>query len=201
MTALWTVTILAVVLTVIESVAVIALIRQVGLLHLRIEESRELPPSPGLQPPRKLQTGSQLCLDPVRDALADGPAPDLILLGFVRPTCGSCTAALPAFASAASRLSINEQALLVSDADEAGTRAYLAAHGVSLPLITGPHLLSVNGIPTIPYAVVVDGAGNVLAAGAATSAEQLEAVLSRARRGMQLVTGQTATAAGGAPRR
>jgi hypothetical protein len=196
-TALWTVTVLTAVLTVIESVAVIALIRQVGLLHLRIEASRE--PRPSGQPPRGLQPGSRLRLDPVRDLLTDGPAPDLVLLGFVRPTCGSCTAALPAFASAASRLSISERALLVSDADEAGTRAYLTAHSVSLPLITGPHLLSVNGIPTIPYAVVVDGAGNVLAAGAATSAEQLEAVLSRARRGKHLATRQTATTRGGAP--
>ena len=83
----------------------------------------------------------------------------------MRPTCGSCTAALPAFTSVASCLPGNERALLVSDADEAGTRAYLAAHGVSLPLVAGPHLLSANGIPTIPYAVVADGGGNVLAAG------------------------------------
>jgi hypothetical protein len=200
-TALWTVAVLAVVLTVIESVAVIALIRQVGLLHLRIDAPRQMEPSPGQQPPRGPQPGSRLRLDPVRDVLADGREPDLVLLGFVRPTCASCTVALPAFTLAASHLPVNERVLLVSDADEAAARAYLAAHSVDLPLITGPHLLTVNGIPTIPYAVAVDGAGNVLAAGAATSAEQLEAVLRRARRGMQLVTGPTATAGAGHPRR
>jgi hypothetical protein len=198
-TALWTVAVLAVVLTVLESVAVIALIRQIGLLYQRIEAPRQPQPAPGQQPARGLQPGSRLRLDPVRDVLADGPTPDLVLLGFVRPTCGSCTVALPAFASAASRLPVNERALLVSDADEAGTHAYLAAHGVSLPLVTGPHLLSVNGIPNIPYAVVADGAGNVLAAGPATSAGQLEAVLGQARRGLQLVTRQNVTAGGGTP--
>jgi hypothetical protein len=193
-TALWTVTVLVALLAVVDSIAVIALIRQVGLLHLRIGPPREpqlssgQQPPQGLEPPRGPQPGSRLWLGPARDVLADGPAPDLVLLGFVRPTCDGCTVALPAFTSAASGLSGSERALLVSDADEARTRAYLAAHGVSLPLITGPHLLSVNRIPTIPFAIVADGAGNVLAAGAATAAEQLEAVISRARRARQSVT-------------
>ena len=182
MTALWTVTTLVAILAVVDSVAVIALIRQVGLLHLRTGPQPAPRPGGGQQPARGPQPGSRLALDPAHDVLGDDPAPDLVLLGFVRPTCGSCTIALPAFTSVASGLSHNERALLVSDADEAGLRAYLAAHGVSLPLITGPHLLSVNDIRTIPYAVVADGAGNVLAAGSATSAEELEAVLGRARR-------------------
>jgi hypothetical protein len=197
-TALWTVAVLASTLAVIESAAVIGLIRQVGLLHLRMEAPRQPQLSPGQQPPRGLQPGSRLRLDPLRDVLADAPAPDLVLFGFVRPTCTSCTVALPAFTSAASQLSVNERVLLMSDSDEALTRAYLAAHGVSLPLVTGPHLLSANGIPTIPYAVVADGSGNVLASGAATSAEQLGAVLSRARQGMQPVTRRAATARDGA---
>jgi hypothetical protein len=174
-TALWTVTVVEAILTAVASVAVIAVIRQVGLLHLRIEPQREPQPAPGPWP------GSQLRLNPARRFLDDGPAPDLVLLGFVRPTCGGCTAALPTFTSVAAGLRGNERALLVSDADEAGTRAYLAAHGVSLPLVVGPHLLRANGIPVIPYAVVADAEGNVLAAGTATSAQQLEAVLSRAR--------------------
>lgn len=182
MTALWTVTVLLAILAAVDSVAVIALTRQVGLLHLRIERQRQPQPAPGPRP------GGRLRLDPACRFLGDGPAPDLVLLGFVRPTCGGCTAALPAFASVASGLPGNERALLVSDADEAGTRAYLAAHGVSLPLVTGPHLLRANGIPAIPYAVVADGAGNVLAAEAAASAEQLEAVLSRAREHRQVAT-------------
>jgi hypothetical protein len=162
-TALWTVAALVAILAAVDSVAVIALIRQVGLLHLQMGPPRESLPAPGQQRPQGPLPGSRLWLDPARDVL------------------GGCTVALPAFTSAASGLSGSERALMVSDADEAGTRAYLAAHGVSLPLITGPHLVSANGIPAIPYAVVTDGVGNVLAAGTATDAEQLEAVLRRAR--------------------
>jgi len=187
-TALWTVTVLVAILTAVDSIAVIALIRQVGLLHLRIGPQHEPQPSWGPRPPGVPQPGSLLRLDPARDVLGDGPAPDIVLLGFVRPTCGGCTSALPAFTSVASGLSGSERALLVSDADEAGTRAYLAAHGVRLPLVTGAHLLTANGIPAIPYAVVADGAGTVLAAEAATSSEQLEAVLSRARHARQAAT-------------
>jgi hypothetical protein len=181
-TALWTVTALVAILAVVESVVVIALIRQVGLLHLRTGSHPEPQPPHGQQPARGPQPGSRLQLNPARDVLGTDPAPDLLLLGFVRPTCGHCTKALPAFISAASGLSGNQRALLVSDGDYAGTRAYLAAHDVALPLVTGPHLLSANGIPAIPYAVVTDSAGIVLAAGTATDAEQLESVLGRAQR-------------------
>ena len=175
MKALWTVTVLLAILTAVDSVVVIALIRQVGLLHLRIGGQDERPPPQGPQP------GSRLALDPTRGAVGDGPPPDLVLLGFVRPSCGSCTAALPAFTTVAAGLAGNERALLVSDADEAGTRAYLAEHGVDLPLAAGPHLLTANGIRAIPYAVVADSAGNVLAAQVALGTGQLEAVLSQAR--------------------
>jgi hypothetical protein len=180
MTALWTVTILLAALAVADSVAVIALTRQVGLLHLRIRPEHQ-------QPPAAPVPGSRLPLDPTRGFPAGDPAPDLVLLGFLRPACGSCTAALPAFASVASGLPRNEQAMLVSDADETATRAYLAMHNVSLPLAAGPHLLSANGIPTVPYAVIADATGKVLAAAAATTEEQLDAILRHARGSRQAV--------------
>jgi hypothetical protein len=180
MTALWTVTILLAVLVVADSVAVIALTRQVGLLLLRIgPDHQQSPAAPVL--------GSRLPLDPTRGVPAGDRAPDLVLLGFLRPACGGCTAALPAFASVASGLPRNEQAILVSDADEGATRAYLAAHNVSMPLAAGPHLLSANGIPTVPYAVVTDATGKVLAAASTTTEEQLEAVLRHARGSAQAV--------------
>jgi hypothetical protein len=180
-TTLWTMTVLVAAIAVLDSVAIIALTRQIGLLHLRIGQPRD-------RQPRGPQPGDRLWLDPARGALADDPAPDLVLFGFVRPACGGCTAALPAFASVAAGLPGNERLLLVSDADEAGTRAYLAAHDVSLPLAVGPHLLSANGISAVPYAVVTDYTGIVLAAGAATGAQQLEAVLGRARQARQAAT-------------
>jgi hypothetical protein len=179
--ALWTVSVLLAILVVANSIAVIALTRQVGLLHLRMA------PPPRRQPPGGLQPGSHLQLDLV-GFLGVDPAPDLVLLGFVRPACSACTAALPAFAAVASGLVGNEKVLLVSDADEATAQGYLTAHGVSLPLAAGPHLLSASGIPAVPYAVVADAAGNVLAAQNAGSAQQLQDIMSHARQSRQAAT-------------
>lgn len=174
MTALWTVTVLLAILLIANSVAVVALGRQVGLLH-----QRAAPPQ-RQEPPSELRPGSRLQLDVARLIGAD-PTPDLVLLGFVRPSCSHCAAVLPAFAATARALAGNERVLLVSDAGEAQAREYLAAHGVSLPVATDPHVIRMNAIPAIPYAVVADAAGIVLAAENATSTQQLAALMSQAR--------------------
>jgi hypothetical protein len=176
MTALWTVIVLLSVVVAVDSVVIIALARQVGLLHLRAGQpgASAARPRPGPQP------GSSLRLD-VPPGLI-GSQHELILYGFVRPECGACAAALPAFTEVAAGLPGNERALLVSDRDEARTRAFLASNGVSLPLLSGPHLLHANGIPATPYAVVTDRVGRVIAASSASSADQLAAVLGQARR-------------------
>jgi hypothetical protein len=173
-TALWTVCVLLGLLVVANSVAVVALTRQVGLLHLRMA------PAPTRQSPEGLRPGVTLRLD-LTGFLGADPAPDLVLAGFVRPGCGACAAALPAFEAVAGGLAAGERVLLVSDADEAAFRAYVTAHGVDLPVATGPHLLSANGVPAVPYAVVADAAGNVLAAQTAGSAQQLTDLMSHAR--------------------
>ena len=177
MTALWTVIALLSVIVVIDSVAIIALTRQVGLLHLRSQAQVPAPP-PARRGP---QPGRRLEFDEAPAAGTGGSEPDLVLYGFVRPECGSCAAVLPAFTSIASAMRAGERTVLISDADEVKTRAYLGRHGVTLPLVAGPGLLQANDIPGTPYAVVTDRAGTVIAASAAFSAGQLETVLDQAR--------------------
>jgi hypothetical protein len=185
-TALWTVVVLLAILAAVDSVAVIALTRQVGLLHMRVGQPHTLQAQ--VPPPRGplaggLPAGARLRLDVPPDIIGTGsaPDPDLILFGFVRPACGGCAVALPAFASVAAGLPPNERVVLVSDADDAAARAYLVAHRVTLPLVSGPDLLRVNGIPSTPYAVVADRGGHVMAAVAVISTGQLEACLGQAR--------------------
>lgn len=205
MTALWTVVVLLAILVAVDSVAVIALTRQVGLLHIRVGQPQALqaqvprPNGPWAGGP---PTGARLRLDVPPDIIGTGSAPDLVLFGFVRPACGSCAAALSAFASVAAGLPPNEQAVLVSDADDAVARAYLVAHRVTLPLVSGPDLLRVNGIPGTPYAVVADRGGHVMAAVADISIGQLEAVLGQARSAQAAArSGTTAPSATTVPQR
>jgi hypothetical protein len=183
MTALWTVIVLLSVIVAVDSLAVIALARQVGVLHLRAGQ-HPAPGPPSARPRPGPQPGSSLRLD-VPPGLI-GSQHELILYGFVRPECGACASALSAFTEVAAGLPGNERALLVSDRDEARTRAFLAANGVSLPVLTGPQLLRDNGIPATPYAVVADRVGRVMAASTASSAEQLAEVLGEARHSGQI---------------
>jgi hypothetical protein len=175
-TPLWTVVALLSVIVAVESVAIIALTRQLGLLHLPAGTRPARRRQPWLGP----QRGSRLRLD-VPPGLI-GSQHELILYGFVRPNSGTPAASLSAFASMAAELPGNERALLVSDGDEARARAYLAAHGVSVPLLAGPQLLQVNDIPGTPYAVVADRAGTVITAGPALAEAHLEELLGQARR-------------------
>jgi len=181
-TPLWTVITLLSVIVAVESGAIIALTRHGGLLH---RPARVWPaPGPQLRPGRQSwpgpQRGSRLRLD-VPPGLI-GSQHELILYGFVRPGSGTGPAALRAFTSVAAELPGNERALLVSDGDEATTRAYLAEHGVSVPLLVGQQQLQANDIPGTPYAVVTDRAGIVITAGAAIAEAHLEELLSQARR-------------------
>jgi hypothetical protein len=169
MSAQWAVIVALSVIVAVDSVAIIALTRQIGVLHLKIAS--------GTQPRivRGPQQGSQLRLDIPPDIQ------DLVLFGFISPNCGGCAAMLPAFADIATRLPAGEQVVLASAADEARTRAYLTTHGITLPVVTGPHLLRANEIPSTPYAVAADRAGTVLAAGPVVNAAQLGDLISRAR--------------------
>jgi hypothetical protein len=175
MTPLWTVIAVLSVIVAVESVAIIALTRPAGLpWPTGTWPARRPQRWPGPQP------GSRLRLD-VPPGLI-GSQHELILYGFVRPDRGTGTAALGAFTTVAAQLPGNERALLVSDGDEARTRAYLAGHGVSVPLLAGAQLLQANDIPDTPYAVVADRAGTVISAGPAIAEAHLEELLGQARR-------------------
>ncbi|MEU7859811.1 MauE/DoxX family redox-associated membrane protein [Nonomuraea sp. NPDC049141] len=95
-----------------------------------------------------------------------------VLYALIAPTCGVCSAMLPAFV-AAERVDV----VLVSAAEEGQVRDYLAAHEVSLPLVIDPGVFDRHGIPWPPYAVLTDRQGVVLAAGGAAEPGALNALL------------------------
>ncbi|MFD1545223.1 TlpA family protein disulfide reductase [Nonomuraea guangzhouensis] len=95
-----------------------------------------------------------------------------ILYALIAPTCGVCSAMLPAFVAAE-----QVDVVLVSAAEEGQVRDYLAAHEVELPLVIDPGVFDRHGIPWPPYAVLTDRQGVVLAAGGAAEPGALDALL------------------------
>ncbi|GAA3587942.1 hypothetical protein GCM10022419_082770 [Nonomuraea rosea] len=114
------------------------------------------PPAPGPRPGDRF-------------VLSAPPAGHPVLYALISPSCGLCSAMLPAFAAAASRMDV----VLVGAASEEEVRAYLDGHGVDLPLVIDPGVFEANDIPWPPYAVLTGRDGVVLAAGGAADPVRL----------------------------
>jgi hypothetical protein len=139
------------------AVVVVALARQIGVLHLRLapvgalEIDDEGPPLGDAIAPRAA-TG--------RDGttmLVGGPGPRRIL-AFVSPTCPVCERILPSLPAAARATGFVAQ--VVSDAD--AERSF--------------------DVPGVPFVVVLDEIGAVRAKGTVNSLEQLEGLIDTATR-------------------
>ncbi|MDA3650302.1 hypothetical protein LZ318_00695 [Saccharopolyspora indica] len=104
-------------------------------------------------------------------AFADGG--DRVLFAYISPVCGACRVMLPEFRAVAGRVPV----VLVSSGEVGEVRGYLATQGVDLPLVTGPDVFEVNGVPGPPYAVLTDASGVVLAHRGADRSEKLAALL------------------------
>lgn len=176
MSAQWTLTLFVALLSVLNAIAAIALIRQVGLLHLRLR------PVPALQGEDGPSRGMELRFETKPWELASVASEvERILIGFFSPTCGICAPLMPAFQSIAHNAPDDETVVLVSDADIERAREYLAEKKVSLPVVAERGALKENRIEGAPFAAVVNRDGVVLAAGGANTLEHLEWLLEQAR--------------------
>ncbi|MGH2528832.1 MAG: hypothetical protein ACRDH0_05795 [Actinomycetota bacterium] len=145
------------VLVVVLCVVVVALARQVGVLHLRLgplgalEVDEEGPP---LGEPAQPVTASGP--DGVPTVLG-GPGLGRLVM-FVSPTCPLCEQVLPSVAAAASLSGLVPQVV----SDPAAEHAW--------------------GVPGVPFVVVLNEAGVVRAKGTVNNLEQLEGLVDTASR-------------------
>jgi len=165
------------VLVLVLCIVVVALARQVGTLHLRLgprgalEIDEEGPPLGEAPLPKESVT-----VDGVEQVVG-GPGAGQFLL-FVSPTCPICETVLPSLGAVASvgRL----EPVVIADADRRGVRNGLQGRRIEAPLIADPELVNDYGIPGVPYAVVLDERGIVLAKGTVNNLEQMEGMLDTA---------------------
>jgi hypothetical protein len=186
--AVWVAIALLSLVVLVNAVVSVALARQVGVLHLRVR------PLPSTRVAYGPEIGAPIALDGFADVAAAG-GPDRIVVGFISPNCGGCTALLPAFRALAAELPGNERLVLASEVEAERVRAYLAEHGVALPVLSDANALRGNLVPGTPFVAVTDGRGRVMAAGTVQNLEQVEFLLDQGRethRSFQLADGPVA---------
>ena len=147
------------VLLAVLAVVVVALARQIGVLHLRLEplgalEVDEEGPALGEAPPPRSARDRAGVVVPVGGVGAQR------LLAFVSPTCPVCERVLPSLPAAAD------------------------AFGLQLQVVQDPELERAYNVPGVPFVVVFDEMGIVRSKGTVNTLEQVEGLVDTARRRM-----------------
>jgi methylamine dehydrogenase accessory protein MauD len=165
---------------------VLALVRQVGVLHERIAPVGALMLAKGLKigelapsVPVADLTGKPVPIGGVR---ADGRTQ---LLMFVSPTCPVCKVLLPVLKS--SRKSENSwlDIVLASDGDFVEQSAFVREQGLDMfPYVLSAPLGLSFQVSRLPYAVLIDEQGVLRARGLINSREHLESLFEAKRLGV-----------------
>jgi hypothetical protein len=160
------------ILSVLTAVAVIALIRQVGVLHLRIQ------PVAGVTGAGGPDYGTALQLPAPPAELAGRPA-ERFLVGFVSPGCQVCGPVTSALGRVARTADPGTAVLLVVDADQARADEYLRGKGVGfLPYIADAAAFA--DVPGAPWVIVTDKSGKVIVSGGVNTLDNIEEILAQA---------------------
>jgi len=158
-------------------VALLALARQVGVLHMRVAPAGALTTAGGpavgsgapLVEAHRLDGGHITIGGPVTDA-------PLRLLMFVSAACPLCKGLIPVAKSFAKdeRLALT----FVGDDDAAIQHKLIAQQGLeAYPFVNGPEVGQAFGVGKLPYAVLLDAEGVVLSKGLVNSREHLESLV------------------------
>lgn len=177
MTALIVSQILSWIVTFTLGVAVLALARQLGVLHMRVAPAGALTTAGG---PAVGDRPAAITTRTVEGASVTigGPAPSipLRLLLFVSAQCPLCKNLIPAAKSFAR----DERTALtfVGDDDVAAQRALIAQQGLEgHAFVNGPEVGQAYAVSKLPYAVLLDADGTILSKGLVNSREHLESLV------------------------
>jgi len=168
------------------ALTVLALTRQIGLLHERIS------PAGALSPQAKIKVGDpapELALLDLHDrSLQIGGASNdesRTLLFFLSPTCPVCETLLPTVERVARTEVPGVRVILASDGAPEEHHAFVARKRISrLPYVLSTPLGMAFGVTKLPYAVLIDEDGFVAAQGLVNTREHLESLFEAQRRGV-----------------
>jgi methylamine dehydrogenase accessory protein MauD len=167
------------------SVALLAVVRQLGVLHERIAPVGALMLAKGLKvgdpaPQIAVQDleGRSIMVGAVR---TDERA---ALIMFVSPTCPVCKALLPALKSSLAAEREWLDIILASDGETASQREFVLAHRLGgFPYVVSAPLGISYQVSRLPFAVLIDAQGVLRARGIVNSREHLESLFEAKRLG------------------
>jgi methylamine dehydrogenase accessory protein MauD len=168
------------------ALAVMALTRQIGLLHERIS------PAGALSPQSRIKVGDrapELALIDIHDRplTLGGPSKDgtRTLLFFLSPTCPVCATLLPTVERVARTEVPRVRVVLASDGELEEHRAFCGEKRIShLPYVLSAPLGMSYGVSKLPYAVLIDSEGFVAAQGLVNTREHVESLFEAQRHGV-----------------
>ena len=165
---------------------VLALTRQLGVLHERISPVGALMLNRGLAVGEKAPAVDVDDLNGVRvnvgSPRSDGKS---TLLLFVSPTCPVCKSLLPIVKSSGKDERDWLDVILASDGDPAEHREYVRANGLTgVPYVVSAPLGMTYQVSRLPFAALLDEAGVLRARGLVNSREHLESLFEAKRLGV-----------------
>jgi methylamine dehydrogenase accessory protein MauD len=186
MTALALSNVIAWIAIVVLAGILLAVVRQLGVLHERIAPAGALMLAKGLKVGEAVP---QVVADDLdgRPQVIGGARPvgRAMLLMFVSPSCPVCKSLLPVLRSS----SIAERdwldLVLASDGDVAGQREFVASQRLNgFPYIVSAPLGMAYQVSRLPFAVLIDAGGILRARGIVNSREHLESLFEAKRLGL-----------------
>jgi methylamine dehydrogenase accessory protein MauD len=165
---------------------VLALTRQVGVLHERIAPAGALMINRGLTVGEKAPVIELIDLNgrglKVGAERGDGLS---TLILFLSPTCPVCESLLPVLQSSRKQEKSWLQIVLASDGDPAAHREFVRSHGLlEFPYVVSAPLGMTYQVSRLPFAALLDPAGTLRARGLVNSREHLESLFEAQRLGV-----------------
>jgi methylamine dehydrogenase accessory protein MauD len=167
-------------------VVVLALTRQVGVLHERIAPAGALMINKGLAVGETVPPVDVVDLEGhglrVGEPRADGLS---TLILFLSPTCPVCESLLPVLKSSRPAEQSWLRILLASDGEAGVHREFVRARGLTdFPYIVSTALGMTYQVSRLPFAALLDPAGRLRARGLVNSREHLESLFEAQRLGV-----------------
>jgi methylamine dehydrogenase accessory protein MauD len=186
MTALAVSNVVLWILVLVLSVVVLALVRQLGVLHERIAPAGALMlnrgPAVGEAAPVVEVADLEGHAHRVGAARTDGRS---TLLLFVSPTCPVCKSLLPAIKSSRKDERAWMDVILASDGDTLEQRQFVGSQGLDgIPYVVSAALGLAYQVGRLPFAALLDEHGILRARGLVNSREHLESLFEAKRLGV-----------------